>query len=188
MNKNLKNNGYKSLLEELKSIISNGQHRAYKAVDNIKVQTYWQIGERVVREELKYKDRADYGKYLTNNLSIDLNIERQLLYRIIKFYKSYPIVVTLRPQLSWKHYVALIPVFDKKERQFYEQKTITNSWSIRELRKQIKNKFYQNTDQKEILDISKNMLPTATNIQKLFKPEYDLNFLNISKNHQELKE
>lgn len=47
------NKDYKNLLEELKSIITKGQHQAYKAVDNIKVQTYWQLGERIVREEMK---------------------------------------------------------------------------------------------------------------------------------------
>ena len=35
---------YKNLLQELQSIISKGQYQAYKAVDNIKVQTYWQLG------------------------------------------------------------------------------------------------------------------------------------------------
>ncbi len=54
---------YRNLLGEIKSIISKGQYTAYKAVDNIKVQTYWQIGERIVREESKHKERADYGKY-----------------------------------------------------------------------------------------------------------------------------
>jgi hypothetical protein len=38
---------YKSLLQELQSIIQKGQYAAYKAVDNIKVQTYWQLGERI---------------------------------------------------------------------------------------------------------------------------------------------
>jgi len=32
---------YQNLLQELKSIIFKGHHAAYKAVDNIKVQTYW---------------------------------------------------------------------------------------------------------------------------------------------------
>ena len=63
---------YQNLLDELKSIIAKGQYQAYKAVDNIKVQIHWQIGERIVREELKQKDRADYGKYLVNNLALDL--------------------------------------------------------------------------------------------------------------------
>lgn len=35
--------------------------KAYKAIDNLKVQTYWQIEERVVREELRHKERADHS-------------------------------------------------------------------------------------------------------------------------------
>ena len=50
---------YQSLLQELQSILSKGLYKAYKAVDNIKVQTYWQLGERIVREELAHKERAD---------------------------------------------------------------------------------------------------------------------------------
>jgi len=142
----IKNQDYKKLINELEGIIKSGRHQAYKAVDNIKVQTYWQIGERIVREELKYKDRADYGKYLIDNISVDLGVEKQLLHRLVKFYKLYPIVVTLQPQLSWNHYVALIPIVEPKERSFYETKTINYSWSIRELRRQIKNQLYQKTD------------------------------------------
>jgi len=46
-----KDKDYQSLLNELQSIIAQGKGRAYQAVDNIRVQTYWQIGERIVREE-----------------------------------------------------------------------------------------------------------------------------------------
>lgn len=138
MNNNLKNENYKSLLEELKGIINNGKSQAYKTIDNIKVQTYWQLGERVVREELNNKNRADYGKYLINNLAIDLDIEKKLIYKIVKFFKVYPIVATLSRQLGWSHYIELIELENETERIFYEQKTIINSWSIRNLREQIK--------------------------------------------------
>lgn len=185
MNKNLKEEGYKNLLTELKDIISNGKNKAYKTVDNVKVQTYWQIGERVVREELKYKNRADYEKYLVDNLAIDLDVSRRLLYQIVKFYRLFSIVHALRAQLSWKHYTVLIGIEKREERNFYENKTINNSWSYRELEHQIKNKLYQNTNQKEVLDISKSIIPRVIDIAKIFKPEYDLNFLNISENHQE---
>ena len=51
--------GYGQLLKDIKSILQQGLSKAYKAVDNLKVQTYWQIGERIIREELEHKDRAD---------------------------------------------------------------------------------------------------------------------------------
>ena len=142
--------GYQNLLSDLKSIITKGQYKAYKAVDNIRVQTYWQLGERIVREELKQKTRADYGKYLIDNLTVDLDIGRRLLYRIVQFCRTYPIVSALRTQLSWAHYRELIVIVDSKEREFYENKTIINSWSSRELQKHIKAKLYGNTPKKEI--------------------------------------
>jgi len=185
-NKSLANpSDYQNMLQELKGIIANGQYQAYKAVDNIKVQTYWQIGERIVREELKNMDRAGYGKYLIDNLAMDLGIEHKLMHRIIKFYRIYPIVATLSRQLSWSHYVELIELSDDKERQFYESKIVANSWSVRELRKNIESRLYQKTDQKDIDEILKTKLPAVVDLQKIFKPDYDFNFLEIASSHQE---
>jgi hypothetical protein len=67
----------------------------------------WQLGERIVREELKHKNRADYGKYLIDSLAIDLKIPKRRLYEIVGFYRAYPIVRTVSAQLSWSHYLEL---------------------------------------------------------------------------------
>ncbi len=48
--------GYDELLKDVKSILENARSRAYQAVDNIGVQARWQVGERIVREELKQKE------------------------------------------------------------------------------------------------------------------------------------
>lgn len=169
-----KDKSYQTLLEELQSILTEGQYQAYKAVDNIKVQTYWQIGERIVREELKHKDRADYGKYLVPNLARDLGFKRQRMYEIVKFYRVYPIVRTVSGQLSWSHYVDLIEIEDDKKRAFYQNKTALNSWSVRELRKHIKSQLYETSSQKDIEEVFKVKLPTTTDPQKIFKDQYDL--------------
>jgi len=176
---------YKNLLQELKSIIEKGRSSSYKAVDNILVETRWQLGERIVREELKYKERADYGDYLIKNLAIDLDVPKQRLSEVTRFYKCYPIVRTVSGQLSWSHYIELIELENNKERKFYEVKTINYSWSIRELRRQITNKLYQKTDNQEIEKTLKTNLPAVINIKNIFKPEYDLGFLAIAPSHQE---
>jgi hypothetical protein len=62
--------GYEDLLRDIRSILENGLSRAYPAVDNLKVQTQWQIGDRIVREKLKHKDRADYGKQAISKLGV----------------------------------------------------------------------------------------------------------------------
>ncbi len=176
---------YKNLVDELKSLISDRKSQAYKAVDNIKVQTYWQIGERIVREELKNKNRAEYGKYLIDNLAVDIGIEYKLLYRIVRFFRIYPILVTLSRELSWSHYIELMELPNNRMRLFYEYKTIKNSWSVRELRDNIRNNLYQKTDNKEKEELSKTKLPAVIDLQKIFKPDYDFNFLEITPNHAE---
>ena len=176
---------YQNLLQDLKGIITNGQYQAYKAVDNIKVQAYWQIGERIVREEMKNKDRAEYGKYLIEKLCPDLDIDQRLMHRIVKFYRVYPIVVTLSPQLTWSHYIELIELENHRERSFYQQKIIIFSWSVRELRNNINSHLFQKTDDKEIEEMFKTKLPAIIDARKIFKPDYDFNFLEITPNHLE---
>ena len=121
---------YKNLLNELKSILSKGQAKAYKAVDNIKVQTYWQIGERIVRDEIENKERADYGKHLVPQISFHLGINKRELYRIIRFYKLYPIVGSVTPQLSWTHYSVLVDIENSRERFFYQNRATNENWSV----------------------------------------------------------
>ena len=96
--------GYDELLYDIKGLLEKAEYHAYKAVDNIRVQTYQQIGERIVREELQHKERADYGKRVVEILAVDLGFTRRLMFEIVQFYKTYPIVHALRAQLSWTHY------------------------------------------------------------------------------------
>ncbi len=178
--------GYKNLLHELKSILSQGQAKAYKAVDNIKVQTYWQLGERIVREELQNKDRANYGQYLIEYISIDLDIQRQRLYEIVKFYRCYEIVRTVSGQLSWNHYLELIKIDTENQRLFYQDKAIINSWSVRELRTQIKNQLYENTTPEEIQEVFHKTLPEVNKLE-IFKGTYDLGFTGMQNNEKDLE-
>ena len=77
--------GYDNLLQELKSIIEKNKFKVYQAIDNIKVQTYWQIGERIVRDVLTHKDRAEYGEEIIKRLSIDLKTHERTLSCIIHY-------------------------------------------------------------------------------------------------------
>jgi predicted nuclease of restriction endonuclease-like (RecB) superfamily len=175
---------YQNLLQELQSIISRGQYAAYKAVDNIKVQTYWQLGERIVREELKNKNRADYGKYLIENLAADLRISRPELYKIVKFYRSYEIVSTVSRQLSWGHYVELIGIEEEHKRLFYQNKAVLNSWGVRELREKIKSQLYESTSAPEIEATFRTKLP-AVEPYEAFRNVYNFNFLGLKEFYKE---
>ena len=89
---------YPELLQDLKSLLTKAKYQAYKAVDNLRVQTYWQVGERIIREELQHKERADYGEHLIKKLALDLGFSKRLLYEIVLFYRAYPIVHALHAQ------------------------------------------------------------------------------------------
>jgi len=181
--------GYDNLLSDIKSILRSGLSKAYQAVDNLKVQTYWQIGERIVREEFAHKERADYGKYLIEKLAIDLVISKRDLYRIVKFYRTYQIVGSVSPQLSWTHYRYLIEIDDVKERSFYERQTIIHSWSVRELQTQIKSRLYEKTSKKDVQELFKTKLP-AVRPQQVFKDSYDFTFIELQpqKGERELEQ
>ncbi len=174
---------YSQLLKEVKSILQTGLGRAYKAVDNIKVQTYWQMGERIIREELQHKDRAGYGEKLVDYLAKDLSFRRDELYRIVQFYRTYPIVVTVSQQLSWSHFVELIKIKKDEERKFYETKTIQECWSIRELRNRIKKREYR--DVKKTGQLVIKLPPQLLSPEDIFKDVYHWDFLELEDDHSE---
>ncbi|MBU0568675.1 DUF1016 family protein [bacterium] len=174
--------GYDQLLIDVKSVLEKARLRAYKAVDNIRVQAYWQTGERIVREELKHKDRADYGEKVIESLAKDIGLSRKTLFLILQFYRAYPIVTTLSGQLSWSHYIELIPL-PEEERNFYKTQTIKNSWSVRDLRHRIKSNEYEKAKKEHKLDLS---LPTQLpSPDEIFKDTYDWTFLDLEENHTE---
>ena len=176
---------YPELLNDLKSLLNRAKCQAYKAVDNIRVQTYWQIGERIIREELQHKERADYGKYLIDNLAGDLGFSRRLMFEIVQFYRTYPIVQTLSAQLSWSHITELIKLSRKEEREFYEQQIIQNSWSVRTLHQEIKKKLYQRAVKKGTLVVKRKLPLKILEPEQIFKDSYNFNFLDLKKNYKE---
>ena len=167
--------GYSQVLNDIRFLLEKAKAQAYKAVDNIKVQTYWQIGERILREELQHKERADYGKQIIDNLAEDLGFRRDELYRIVQFYNAYPIVVTVSQQLSWSHYIELIKLKTEEERKFYEAQSIIEKWSVRELRKRVEDNEYR-----KIKKTGKVMIKPLLHLpspEEVFKDTYNFNFL-----------
>ena len=180
-NNNLDITDYNQILGDIRSILKKGVSKAYKAVNNLRVQTYWQIGERIVRDELEHKGRADYGKQIIEKLAIDLEFSRATMFSIVAFYRTYPIVQTLSGQLSWSHYLEFIRIENKNERDFYELQTLSNMWSVRQLQKQIRNDLYGHSKTDETLTIqsrpTKPILP-----EQIFKDTYNFDFLTLDEN------
>lgn len=58
------------------------------------------------------------------------------------FYLRYPISQKPSDLLSWSHYVELLKIDDELERNFYEQQTHLEHWSVPELRRQIQSALF----------------------------------------------
>jgi len=175
--------GYTEILQDIKSLLEKARYRAYKAVDNLRVQTNWQIGDRIVRGELQHRERADYGERVIENLSIDLDIQRRDIYRMVQFYRTYPIVTSLMSQLSWTHYTVLITITDNEKRRFYEAHTIQNAWSVRELRRQIRSNLYERMKIKGEVVIAP--ITEIVEPEQVFKDTYNFDFLKLPEKYSE---
>lgn len=149
---------------------------------------FWQVGKHINEFVLQEK-RAEYGKQIVSSLATQLvekygrNFELGNLRRMLQFADIYPdleIVVPLARQLSWSHFVILIPLKTDKTRFFYAQKAMESRWGKRELRKQIERKAYERAV------VANSQLPTkieeTTNI---FKDPYLLDFLNLKDDYLE---
>ena len=64
--------GYQGLIKNIGEILARGRQCAYVAVDNILIETYWNVGREIVEYEQKGNERADYGSELLRTLARDL--------------------------------------------------------------------------------------------------------------------
>lgn len=176
---------YQEVLRDIRSILEKAKCRVYRTVDNIRVQTNWQIGERIVRAELENKERADYGDRLTDRLAGDIGLSRRDIYRIIQFFRYYPIVTAVPSQLSWSHYIELIQVSDSSKRKFYESRAIAEAWSMRNLRKQMKANLYEHILKEGKLTTMTTQVLKPLEPEEIFKDVYNFEFLELKKDYKE---
>ncbi len=105
------------LTSDIRRLIETARHNVAVTVNAGLTLLYWQIGNRIRQDILKEK-RADYGR---------------------------KIVVTLSRQLSWSHFVGILPIKDDLQRDFYAEMCRMERWSVRTLRKKIDGMLYERT-------------------------------------------
>jgi hypothetical protein len=131
-----------NLYQRISQIIEGARGNIIRAVNTQMVQAYWLIGKEIVEEEQRGKNRAGYGIFLLNNLSLRLTkdfgpgFDESNLRNIRTFYLTYPIRDAVRHELSWTHYRILMRVDNPQARSFYEIECAKNHWSARELERQ----------------------------------------------------
>lgn len=120
-------------VEDIRAILQKAREYTYRTINNVMVQAYWLIGERIVRQEQKGKDRADYGAYIVKQLSQELTKDFGTGFSIAnlknmrQFYRTFPdreISYTLCSQLSVSKYLPYMPTEEEIRRQIELKKDI----------------------------------------------------------------
>ena len=119
------------------------------------LETYYNVGKILTEAESHYGDNI-IGKYSVKLVKeVGKKYNRRTLFRMRQFYQIFKNekVSTVSTQLSWSHYVEVLPLSDINEIKYYISICEALNLSIRNLRERIKSREYERLD-----DDTKNKL------------------------------
>ena len=165
--------------EQVENLIKNNEvNKKVRALqDNSEtLYTYWNIGRLIVEAQGGEK-RAKYGDGLIKEWGKKLSekygrgYDYTNLSRMRLFYIEFPIIGSLRQQLTWTHYRYILPIKDENERNYYINRVILDNLSVRDLRREIKNKSFDRLSyaDKENIEIISDTNTTTLSIEDMIK-------------------
>ena len=188
-----------ALLGDIRALIETARKHAASTVNSELTMLYWRIGQRI-RSQVLDGRRGAYGKEVLPNLAAQLvkeyggSFAEQNLRRMVQFAATFPderILVSLIRELSWTHFIALMPLKDPLQRDYYAQMASTQRWSVRTLRERIDSMLYERTalSQKPEETIAQE-LATLRDAQRMspalvMRDPYILDFLGLRDTWQE---
>jgi predicted nuclease of restriction endonuclease-like (RecB) superfamily len=184
----------KKFFAEIAELLKAARGNTYRAVNSVMVQTYWNIGKRIVEREQSGKNNADYGDYIITNLSryltdtigkgfseANLRNMRQFYLRFSSFNEFATHCVA---NLSWTNIRTIMRLDNEKERNYYLLEAATENWSSRVLERNIKSGYYRRllSNQKSKKTAIESLAPVPASEQNshdFIKDPYVLEFLDI---------
>jgi predicted nuclease of restriction endonuclease-like (RecB) superfamily len=188
-----------TLISDIRHLIESAKRRVAVTANTELTMLYWRIGQRIHREILKGR-RAEYGAEIVSTLSSQLIVDygnsfsEKNLRRMIQFAEVFPdekIVVSLIRQLTWTHFIALIPLKDPLAREFYAQMCRIERWNVRALRKKIDSMLFERTalskkpEKLVRLELVKLRGKDKLTPDLVFRDPYFLDFLGLKGMYQE---
>lgn len=176
------------LFVDLAQIIEHGKKQLTAQVNSTLAMVYWQVGYRINKDILD-NERAAYGKEIVVTVAEQLekkygrqfnvkNVRRMM--RFANTFTDFKIVPPLAAQLSWSHFIELLPLKKEEARIYYATKAAEDTWSRNELRHQIERKAFE---RKEIAQIQ--LSETPNDLVTNFKDPYFLEFLGLKEGYVE---
>ena len=142
-----------TIFSDISTMIYDAKNEVMLRVNTSVITLYWNIGKKLSEEVLQGK-KPDYGKNIIGDLSERLTaeygkgFEKSSVFKMVKFYQEFPEyekVSTLSQQLTWSHFVELLPIEDELKRDFYAVMCKNENWSVRTLRERKKSMLFERT-------------------------------------------
>lgn len=179
---------------KIKNILQSARDNAYRHINFVMVEAYWNIGKQIVEDEQRGKDRAEYGSYLIKELSSRLTKDfgkgftTTNLKMMRQFYQAFPNSHTLCDQLSWSHYRLIMRVDNPQARLWYSEESAKANWSVRALERQIGTLYYERIisskeKQPVIVEATNNTKDLLLTPKDIIKDPYVLEFLDLKQNN-----
>ena len=121
---------------QIKELIENARKQVSVKINNILVQTYWEVGKIIIEDKQENNERAEYGKKLLKELSKKLTKEhgkgfsKSNSFNMRKFYLKYQKFQTVSGYLEngkvWE-------AFFKKDKKIYLNTEISVSFEINKI-------------------------------------------------------
>jgi len=182
------------LLAELRGMIDHARGSIASTVNARMTMLYWHLGNRIRKEILKDK-RAQYGRTIVAAVARQLTetygkgFSEKSLRRMIQMGEVFPdeqIVAPLARQLTWTHFMVLLPIKDSIKRDFYTEMCRIEKWNVRTLENKVDSMLFERTAlskrpelvaQAEIDALRKKDFLTP---DLVFRDPYFLEFLNLN--------
>lgn len=183
-------------VEGIKQLVEEARLKSYAAINAVMLDTYWNIGRRIVEHEQQGKSRADYGARLLSLLADELTaaygkgFSARNLRNFRQFYILFPneeIWHTRVPNLTWSHIRSLLRVTNEDARMWYLNEAARQTWSVRTLDRNISSQYYHRllqSPRKETVVAEMQSLTAAYEQDKLefIKNPVVAEFLGLSSN------
>ena len=132
-------------------IIENSRNNALRRVNEELIQMYWKVGEYLSKESKNTAFGDDYINSIAKEIQSAFpgikGFTRRGLYRMKQFYEMYcedEFVSALLTQISWtNHLMIMSKAKTVEERHFYITLCVQESYSSRELERQIESSYYE---------------------------------------------
>ena len=140
------------LYTDVCSIIEQGRKEAYASVNHKMIETYWNIGRRIVEEEQNGEARAEYGAQIIAQLAEQLTHQygKGFSARYLRAFRKFYLIVddfqiwkSRFPNLQWTHIFRTLRVGDETAIRWYLETASQEMWSVRTLDRNISTQYYE---------------------------------------------